>query len=448
MTDRPVIFIGVAGRATPTGLEGIPLTRTLLYLCCVSLACCAGLCLTGCQPGRQAPPSPPPPTVTVAQPVTYPVQAYYEYNGHLDSVEMVQVRARVKGFLNEIAFTEGDEVKQGDLLFKIDPREYAAAVKSADADRRRAAADLERARSEAGRASRLRSTRAVGAEEYEQRVAARDTAEAALMQAQAALEASQIQLGYTEIRSPIAGQISRALVTRGNLVGQNENTLLTTIVSMDPLFVFFDAPERDLVEYQRSLRPGQEDDLLERVLPVEIGVATEDGYPHAGKIDFRENRVDVGTGTVRVRGRIPNPRVPPGNARLLYPGLYARVRVPAGDPRPMPAIPEDALMTGQEGRYVYVLGEGDVVQKRTVKVGPHVWKAPPAGEKPTAGWTLVPPAAAQPAPVAPVPSVVAIEGGLTPGDRVVVNGLTKARPGAPVAPESWALKPPANPVTK
>jgi membrane fusion protein, multidrug efflux system len=208
------------------------------------------------------------------------------------------------------------------------------------------------------------------------------------------------------------------------------------------------------VEYQRTMKAGKREELLAGEIPVEIGVATEDGFPHLGKIDFRENRVDQGTGTVRIRGRIPNPRVPPANARILYPGLYARVRVPAGPPRPLAALPEDALMTGQEGRYVYVLTGENVVEKRTVTVGAAIWKAPPAniapkdeGEKETpAGWMLVPKGdlAEKSKPVS-VPSVVAIETGLRPGDRVIINGLTKARPGSPVSPEIWALQPPPAP---
>jgi multidrug efflux system membrane fusion protein len=334
--------------------------------------------------------------------VTYQVQSYYEYNGNLDAIEFVQVTARVKGFLDEILFTEGEEVKQGDLLKRMET---------------------------------LRNTGAASAEEHEQRAAARETAEAVVLQTEAALEASQLQFAYTEIRSPIAGQISRTLVTRGNLVGQEDNTLLTTIVSMDPLYVYFDVPERDLTEYLRSIQPGDPGDLVSRSIPVEVGVATETGYPHLGRIDFRENRRDMGTATVRIRGRVPNPRVPPANVRLLYPGLYTRVRVPAGDLRSMPVIPEDALMTGQEGRYVYVLGESNVVKKRTVTVGPQVWKKP-AGNG-LAGWTLVGGGAAE-----PVHAIVAIESGLTPDDRVILSGLAKARPGAPVAPEPRELKPP------
>ncbi|MEY4612716.1 MAG: hypothetical protein RL179_689, partial [Planctomycetota bacterium] len=168
--------------------------------------------------------------VSVAKPIPFKVQSYNEYNGNLDAIETVHVQARVKGFLNEIAFKEGDEVKKGDLLFKIDPREHSAAVKKADADLKKASTEYERFRSEADRGSRLIGTRAVGTEDFEQRVAVRDTAAATMMQAQAALEGAKLQLSFTEIHSPISGQISRALVTRGNLVGQNEPTLLTTIV--------------------------------------------------------------------------------------------------------------------------------------------------------------------------------------------------------------------------
>lgn len=404
----------------------------------------------GCQRVRQSPPTPPPPTVSVAKPINQTVQMYFEYNGNLDAVENVQITARVKGFLNEVLFKEGDEVKQGTLLFKIDPREYIAAVKRAAADHQKAATELKRAQKEEDRVKKLRATGAISEEEFEQRVAARETAEAILKQTEAAQEASQLQLDYTQIHSPITGQISRTQVTRGNLVGQNENTVLTNIVSMDPLFVYFDVPERDLVEYQRSLQAGQQAELLSQSLPVEIGVATESGYPHAGVLDFRENRVDMGTGTVRLRGRIPNPRIPPGNARLLYPGLYAKIRLPSGAPKTMPVVPEDALMTGQEGRYVYVLGEGNVVQKRSVTLGPIVYRASPATAEQQPGWTLTAPgtptsvtspSSKDDKPVA-VPAIIAIASGLTIEDRVVINGLTKARPGLPVAPEMRELRPP------
>jgi multidrug efflux system membrane fusion protein len=406
-----------------------------------------GLWLTGCSKDRPAF-SQPAPAVSVAKPVDYPVQTYYEYNGNLEAVEMVHIRARVKGFLNEITFTEGDEVRQGDLLFKIDPREYAAAVKRSEADLSKAAAELKHARLEEERGMRLRGTAALSAEEFANRVAARETAAAMLSQAQAALEAAQLQLSFTELHSPISGQISRTLVTRGNLVGQNDSTLLTTIVSVDPIYVYFDVPEQDLVENRWSLGGGLDADALSQTIPVELGVANEEGYPHSGKIDFRENRVDAGTGTVRIRGRIPNPR-PSNRARLLYPGLYARVRIPAGKPRMLPNVPEDAVMTGQEGPYVYVLGEGNIIQKRSVKLGPHAWKARMVAaatkpDEPPSGWTLVATDTrnSSEARPSPVHAVVAIESGLTSTEQIVIKGLTKARPGLEVVPESWELSPP------
>lgn len=425
----------------------------------------------GCDKRAAVPPAPPPPAVTVARPVSYPVQEYYEYNGYLDAIESVEIRARVQGFLNDVLFHEGDEVKQGDRLYQIDPREYEADVAKGKADIAKAAADIENAKAqiklseaELDRLNRLsgatsrseidKATATLAANKAQLGVAAANKAAA-----EAALQTAELQLGYTDIRAPIAGRISRTQVTRGNLVGQNEATLLTTIVGVDPLYVYFDVPEKDLVEYQLSLREHPQQTPAVTEFPVDVGVATEKGFPHRGVIDFRENRVDTGTGTVRIRGRIPNPPIPPGNARILYPGLYARVRVPESvGPQPRMVIPEDALMTGQEGRFVFVIGKENTVQKRSVTVGPQVWRASQPNESSPAAWSLIdpnPPAAPAPdgagkdAPPAkgggPVRSAVAINAGLNPDDLVVVNGLQRAQqvqPGKPVAPDVWELRPP------
>ena len=272
-----------------------------------------------------------------------------------------------------------------------------------------------------------------------------EVAKATKDSAAAALDAAKIQLGYTDIRAPIAGRINRTEVTKGNLVGQDQPTLLTTIVSMHPMYVYFDAPERDLIAHQRAQRAkGRPENS------VEVGVTTETGYPHQGVIDFQENRVNEGTGTVRLRGVLPNPPVGPNGTRLLYPGNYARVRVPVGAPEPEPVIPEDALMTGQEGRYVYVLGAGNVVEKRVVTVGTRIWREPPPGETGLPEWFLLNTNAqvkSGQAPQGPLRtsarSVIAIKKGLSSDDRVIVNGLQKARPGAPVTPEDWELRAPA-----
>jgi multidrug efflux system membrane fusion protein len=263
-------------------------------------------------------------------------------------------------------------------------------------------------------------------------VATKDAAESSARMA-------ELDLEYTEITAPIGGRISRTLVTRGNLVGQNETTLLTTIVRVDPIYVFFDAPEPDVIEYQRLQASRRKPDepppsLSEVKYKLEVGIATEKGFPHEGFINFRENRVDTGTGTVRVRGELPN------RNRYLYPGLFARVRVPSGDPQPRLSIPEAALLAGQEGRYVYVVKADDTVEKRLVSVGPRLEESRPG--QVAAGWKLVGPPPAE----KPVASMIAIDKGLDPGDRVIVDGLQRARPGSPVVPSEWTLVPPAGAV--
>ncbi len=431
----------------------------MIQNCCIGgLAAVMLLAGIGCKGQKGAARAPPPPKVTVARPVVYPVQSYYEYNGHMEAVESVEIRARVKGILEEIHFVEGDEVEVGKPLYSIDPREYRAAVARATADQAKAVADISnwKAQIKLAETELQRLLRSPGGAVTQSEIdKARSTvdvnnaqlgvAQAAKDAAEAALQAAKIQLGYTDIRAPISGRINRTMVTKGNLVGQDQPTLLTTIVSMHPMYVYFDAPERDLVAHQRAQRSASRpEDVLE------VGVTTESGYPHRGTIDFQENRVNEGTGTLRLRGIIPNPPVGPNGTRLLYPGLYARVRVPAGAPEPKPVIPEDAIMTGQEGRYVYVLGSGDVVEKRVVTVGTRIWREPPPGESAEPGWVLIHPNSAtqeRQAPQGPVResarSVIAITKGLGPDDRIVVNGLQKARPGVPVTPDNWELHAPA-----
>jgi RND family efflux transporter MFP subunit len=417
----------------------------------------AGLLLTfvaiGCNRDKATPPAPPPPKVTVSRPVMYPVQSYFEYNGNLRSREAVDVKAQVKGILEQVHFVEGEEVEAGALLYTIDPREYRAAVSRATADQAKATADIGNWKAqiklaEAELQRLLRSpTAAVTQSEVDKARATVEVNNAQLGVAQAtkesaaaALQTANIQLGYTEIKSPIAGRISRTLFTKGNLI--STDTLLTTIVSMDPIDVYFDAPERDLGKYQQIRRGKGGPEAV-----VEIGIVTEVGFPHRGKIDFQENRIDVGTGTITLRGQLSNPTSGPNGTRLLYPGNYARVRVPVGAPEPRPVIPEEAIMTGQEGRFVYVLGPGDVVEKRVVVLGTRIWQEPPPGEQTSPGWALLNPAGGEgkgPLRLS-ARSVVAIDRGLTSSDRIIVNGLQKARPGVPVAPDNWDLQAPAKP---
>ena len=396
------------------------------------------------------------------------VQSYYEYNGYLEAIESVQVSARVEGVLTGILFEEGDEIEKGKPLYTIDNREYLAGVAKSEADIAKAEADAGNAATQVKLAqSEFDRLKGLGAaavskselEKAEGTVAVNQAqlklAVASKASAQATLSSSKLKLEYTDIKAEISGRISRTLVTRGNLVGQKDPTLLTTILSVDPLFINFDVPEQDFVEYQKSVsvdaftRPAKGD------LRVDIGIVNEQGYPHVGFMDFRDNRVETGTGTIRLRGRIPNPTVGAQKSRLLYPGLYSRVRIPRGEPQEMLLIPEDALMTGQEGQYVLAIGPDNTVMKRSVKVGRQIWRSPAPDEAKVPGWSLVPPKSAAPSDAAApaLRSLVAIERsrvpgkGLTEADAVIVVGLQKARPGAAVQPEVWELSgpPPAAP---
>ncbi len=351
---------------------------------------------------RQPPPphQPPPPKVTVARPVRRDVADRREYTGHIDAVESVDIRARVRGFLEKVNFQEGTEVKAGDLLYEIDPREYQAAVNQAQADVQRLQAQLAQAESELGRVNQLRGTGAVTPEEVVARTSARDVARAQVDQAKAALAQARLQLSFTRVTSPIDGRIGRTLVTVGNLVGSGDATLLTTVVRVDPVYVYFEAPEADYLDYQRLMRTEDLPPATKEETPVFVGLATERGFPHRGTLNFRDNRADPGTGTIQLRGTLPNAD------RALVPGLYARVRVPFGRPQPRLLVPEQALAADQRGRYVLVVTADDTVEYRPVTVG-----------------------------ITTDDHMVVIEKGVAAEDRVIVNGMQKARPGAAVQPQ-------------
>ncbi len=409
----------------------------------------------GCQPAKSPPPAPPPPSVTVIQPVSYPVQSYHDYNGYLDSFEMVEIRARVKGYLEKVHFVDGTDVVKGQDLYTIDPREYEAMVARAEADIERAKADQANAEAQIALAeAELKRQESLGdaasASDKDKAVATLAANKALLKTAvantsagEAALRSAKLQLEYTKIKAPISGKINRTLVTQGNLVGQNEPTLLTTIVRIDKLYVYFDTAERDLVEYLQSLST----DTTEAV-EISVGVTSEEGFPHKGKIDFRENRVDTGTGTVRIRGELDNPLAVDKKNRILYPGLYSRIRLPNGPRRNLPVIPEEALMTGLEGRYVYVVDENNQVIRRPVEiVRQAVWKASPPGQQVNGAWVVTTELKAdsddsKKSVTKPIQSIVAVASGLTVQDRIIVNGLQKARPGGTVNPEISTLVPP------
>jgi RND family efflux transporter MFP subunit len=418
--------------------------------------------LVGCKREKATPPPAPPPRVTVVSPATVPVRDYWTYNGHLETTKGVEVRSKIRGFITSVAFEEGSEVERGKLLYTIDRLEYETALKRVAAEAAKAEAEIKNWEAQIlqAKSDLARVTEAVqrGAESkteqdkaqaaYDVRVASRDAAMAARDAALAARKTAEIQVSYTDIKATIGGRISRTLVHEGNLI-QADTTLLTTIVAVDWLYVYFDAPEADLIAYQRSLIALSPQGSGSQSVPVEVGVTREEGYPHVGTIDFRENRVEAATGTIRIRGRLENPLI--NGHRLLFPGMYARVRVPKGDPVPQFAVPEDCLLSGQEGRFLYVVGADNKVEKRLVTVGTVVWKAPPTepGVAPPS-WVAVnpnPPKPVEGQPPAPtrrtIKSVVAIPAGLNPGDRVILDGIQKTKPGDAVQAEEWDLKPPA-----
>jgi multidrug efflux system membrane fusion protein len=353
--------------------------------------------LAGCKaPAQTAAPPLPPPQVTVTQPVHREVTDYREFTGRTEAVEVAQVRARVRGFLQKVHFQEGAEVKQGDVLYEIDPRTFQADLERTQAEANRQETQLQLATAEAERARA--AGRAVSEEDLQQRIAAREAARAAVRQAQAAVESARLELSFTKIYAPISGRISRTLVTEGNLVGFNEPTLLTTIMRMDKIYVYFQASERDFLEYQDLIRHKGAATATQAQIPVFVGLTTEQDYPHQGVIDFRDNRVDPNTGTMLLRGELPNPQ------RILVPGLFARVRVPIGPPRPRLLVPEVALSADQRGQYLLLVLPDNTVEQRYVTVG------------------------------ATMEGLLIIEQGLNDGERVVINGLQRARPGAKVQP--------------
>ena len=309
------------------------------------------------------------PEVSISQPVEEPVQETLEFTGRISAVDSVEVRARVTGYITKVAFTDGALVKAGDLLFEIDPREYQAAALRAEGEVARLRAQLARTESEVARNQTLRPSGAASARELERAVAEKGAAEGELKAKLAQLELARLDIEFTQVTAPVAGRASRAEITQGNLVvvGASGGPLLTTIVSLDPIYVNFDADERALVRVQKTTIARDGTATPENVraanLPVLVALADENDFPHRGTIDFVDNQIDPSTGTIHVRAVLPNPN------RLLSPGLFARVRVPVGETRPGVLVTDRAIATDQDRKYVLVVNEQNVVEYRPVKLG-------------------------------------------------------------------------------
>lgn len=353
--------------------------------------------LAGC--GSQAEPAaPPPPTVSVAPVLLREVSQWDEYSGRVEAVESVELRPRVSGYIERVDYVEGQEVKRGDVLFTIDARSYRAELERAQAQLARARSLAAQGRSEVERARVLSAQNAMSTELYEQRRAAAAVAEADAAAAQAAVEAARLNLEWTKVRAPIDGRAGRAQVTAGNLVGAGDATgVLTTLVSLDRAHVHFDADEKAFLRYARMARDGKRPSERDGGVPVQVALLDEQGFPHEGVVDFLDNRVDRGTGTIRARAVLDN------RERLFTPGLFARVRLLGSGSFPALLIDETAVLTDQDRKYVYVLAEDGTAQRRDVRLG-----------RSADGLRIV-------------------EDGLAAGDQVIVGGLQKVfMPGMPV----------------
>ena len=353
------------------------------------------------------PPPRPPPAVTANQPAQREVVEWDEYPGRLEAVDMVEVRARVGGYLQSVHFKDGTEVNQGDLLFVIDPRPYQAELDRAAAELKQAESRLELAINELARAERLLKSKAISEEEADSRSKAKREAEAAIESARASVEVAKLNLEYTHITAPINGRISRKLITEGNLVNgmQGQNTMLSTIVSLDPIYCYFDADERSILKYQQLAREGKQESLRDGRAPCELELANESGFPHKGVLDFVDNRVDATTGTLRVRGVFANP----GPDRILQAGFFARVRVPGSGKSQALLIPDQAVGTDQGQKFVFVVNDQDEVEYRTVRLGPFI------------------------------DGLRVVREGIQSNDWVVVNGLLSIHTGSKVNPKRAPL---------
>jgi multidrug efflux system membrane fusion protein len=356
--------------------------------------------------------APPATKVTVAPVEEKVVTEYEELIGRVDAAETVELRARVSGHLQQVHFQAGQLVKEGEVLFTIDPRWHRAQFDLAQAQAEQAAARADVADREAKRAGDLLAAAAISSEEADARRSRAVEARASVASARAALATAKLDLEHTEVRAPIAGRVSRALVTPGNLVsGATGNaTLLTTIVSQGDAFVYADLDENTLLKFNRLLRENQFATENGRIR-VELQLADESDFPRQGYIESSDNRLSASTGTLALRLVFPN------RDGALIPGLFARVRVPISAPQPTLLISDRAVGTDQNQKFVFALGENNTVVYRTVKLGGAV-----DGKR-------------------------IVRDGLRAGEQIVVNGLQRIRPGMTVAPEQVAASPSA-PQTK
>ena len=355
---------------------------------------------------------PPPPSVSAAPVLVKQVSQWDDFSGRVEAVESVELRPRVSGYIDKVNYVEGQEVKKGDVLFTIDARSYRAELDRATAELNRARTQAQVSRSEADRARRLSDQQAISTETWEQRRAVSEQALAQVQAAQAAVDAARLNMEFTQVRAPINGRAGRAMVTAGNLVTAGDSaSVLTTLVSLDKVHVYFDADEGTFLRYAQMARKGERPSERDSDLPVKVGLSGETGFPHEGKVDFLDNQVTRSTGTIRVRALLDNAD------RAFTPGLFARVQLLGSGQFQAMLIVDKAVLTDQDRKFVYVVDKDNKAQRRDVQLG-----------RTADGLRIV-------------------QQGLKAGDRVIIDGVQKVfMPGMPVQAKAVAMQPAASPI--
>ncbi len=361
----------------------------------------------GCTNRRAAaPPENPPAAVTVAKPLVKTVEQFTDLTGTVAATKAVDLRPRVSGYIEKVMFKDGDEVKAGQPLVLIDPAPFQATLEKAKGDLAKAKATLAQNKSTLGR---VESLKAVSQEELDVARSNVQVAAAGVESAQADVKQAELNLGYTTVKAPIDGRIDRIYITEGNLVtgGTSQGTVLTSIVSMNPIYAYFDVDEQTVLYYLHMIKEGKFKSMRETRIPVEAQLRGEAGYPHDGHLDFVSNRLNPGTGSLQIRGEFPNP----GPPWILVPGMYVRGRIPLSTAVDAVLVPDEAVTTDQAKKVVYVVDPTNHVVAKPVVLGPV-----------TEGLRV-------------------IVSGLSADDRVIIRGLVKVQPGAQVDPKPGKIEP-------
>ncbi len=369
------------------------------------------LVVAGCGGPQQPAAAPPPPQVTVANPAQRTVTDYDEYVGRFVAIDSVEIRARVSGYLDKVHFTDGQTVNQGDLLVTIDKRPFQTALDQAKATLTQARANLAFAENDLARGQQLVRDRTITEQTFDQRTQAKRVAEASVAAQEAAVRQASLDMEFTELRAPVAGRIGDRRVSPGNLVtgGTGGNTtLLATIVTYDPIRFEFTFDEASYLRYQRLAKPGSDVANPSGGVDVALKLLDEDGFKHEGRMDFVDNVIERATGTIRGRAVFAN------RTRVFTPGMFGRIRVPGSPPYQALLVPEVAIGSEQTRKFVSVVDADNIVHQRYVALGQ------------------------------PVGQLRVIRDGLSASDRVVINGLVKARPGQKVAPQEGVLPSPGD----